>query len=57
MNNKKPPVGIKPTNLWLEERKDELIYAISRYINANKIIPVKWIKEYNKIIKWEEELK
>ena len=41
----KPPLGIKPHKLWLEERFTDIHAAILRYAEAEIPIPVKWAQE------------
>ena len=48
---KKPPLGLKPKWLHDEERKEEVINAIKRYLKSGRKIPNKWIKEYNSFCK------
>lgn len=47
----KPPIGIKPRFVWLDDRKIEIKEAIRRYLNTDLKIPLEWVKEYNQIIK------
>mgnify|MGYP003441492844 FL=1 len=44
----KPPLGIKPTNIWLSERINDLIAAMGRYTEAGYPVPIEWVIEYNK---------
>ena len=44
-----PPLGIKPRNLWLEDRLNNINAAIARFIEADSIIPSEWIEERNKL--------
>nr|BDD48131.1 hypothetical protein 47 [Balneolaceae bacterium] len=46
----KPPIGITPRFLWIEDRLKELNQAIDRYAEADKDIPAKWIRERNELI-------
>lgn len=46
----KPPIGIMPRKLWLEQRLDDMESAIIRYIDHGMIINPKWIFEYNQLI-------
>jgi hypothetical protein len=48
----KPPIGLKPTKLWLEERLAENKAAQTRYVCAGKPIPDEW-KIEQKIIQVE----
>ena len=40
-----PPLGIKPRTIHDEQRRDEIIDACNRYIEAKKAIPYEWIEE------------
>lgn len=44
---KKPPLGIQPKEIWINERKKALEDAIMRYLNEGNAIPIKWIEELN----------
>ena len=46
----KPPLGIKPRKLWLEERASELCGAIGRYINAGNPDVEEWRIELSEIM-------
>ena len=53
----KPPIGIKPRELWwawvLNIRMRELLAAMERYCAASKKIPQEWIdelKEHNRTL-------
>ena len=48
---KKPPLGIMPKDMWDFIRKNELIKAMCRYLNAEKDIPKEWVDEYNELCK------
>ena len=49
----KPPLGLKPENLYREEcdkkRVRQIIAAIKRYTDARKQVPAEWYKELNKL--------
>jgi len=47
---KKPPIGLTPKFIHDEKRLNEVQGAIVRYYNAGLTIPIKWVKEYNKLI-------
>ena len=47
----KPPLGIMPKYIHDEKRIDEILDAISRFGSAGVSIPVKWIEEYNGLLK------
>ena len=47
----KPPIGIKPHEVWVEERVCDLIAAINRYMEVEKEVPIVWLEEYNALIK------
>jgi len=42
---KKPPLGITPPYFWRQERKEELLQAITRYDKAGLKFPKEWVKE------------
>lgn len=44
----RPPIGVMPKKVWLAKRRKELKEAIIRYMDAEKKIPKRWIKELNK---------
>lgn len=50
----KPPLGLKPKWLHDEQRLDEVVAAINRYIEAKKLIPQEWMEEYNLLIKTDK---
>lgn len=41
----KPPLGLRPKYVWLQERRDEIMDAMNRYSHAGKVVPVEWIEE------------
>ena len=46
----KPPLGVTPKKFWLEERLNELVAAINRYIAVGKFNKVEeWVKEAKEI--------
>jgi len=47
----KPPIGLMPKYLHDAKRLMEIRKAIIRYHNAEMKIPIKWIEEYNELIK------
>lgn len=40
--NEKPPIGLRPRIIWLNEREMELMEAMERYEKAGKEIPEMW---------------
>ena len=38
----KPPLGLRPRIIWLNEREIELLEATERYEKAGKEIPILW---------------
>lgn len=50
----KPPLGVMPQKYWWDkvrgDRIIELNNAILRYLEANKEIPIEWIKERNELL-------
>jgi hypothetical protein len=53
----KPPLGLKPTFIWLEERLEEIEEAKIRYKDAGKELPAEWQNEQNFIISLENIVK
>jgi len=45
------PIGLKPKLVKDLERLNEIMGAIARYYDAELEIPIKWIEEYNELIK------
>ena len=43
--NEKPPIGLRPRIIWLNEREIELLEAMERYEKAGKEIPETWNME------------
>ena len=48
---KKPPIGLMPKDIWMENRFNNVCGAITRYYTAGLIIPIRWVVEYNTWIK------
>lgn len=46
----KPPLGLRPKSIAEEDRFIEVHEAIGRYWKASLVIPIAWIKEYNKLV-------
>lgn len=46
----KPPLGLIPKEMVMEERFKDVFGAISRYWNANLPIPIEWVEEYNELV-------
>lgn len=46
----KPPLGIEPHYIWVQQRKLDLIEAMKRYIKAEVEIPRDWLEEYEKLV-------
>lgn len=47
---KRPPFGLTPVWIWLEQRVDDINGAIQRYMDAGMEIDKKWIDERNNLI-------
>jgi len=47
----KPPIGLKPIELHVKQRSEEVYSAIERYMKDGKEIPLAWINEYNELAK------
>lgn len=41
----KPPLGLRPKNIWMLERIAEIREAMARYAKAGKDIPSAWMVE------------
>ena len=41
----KPPLGLMPEKIWREQRIEEIVDAMHRYIEAGKDMPDDWMKE------------
>jgi hypothetical protein len=41
----KPPVGLRPRFVVVEERIHEIQEAVKRYVSANKAVPAEWLSE------------
>lgn len=52
----KPPIGLRPANIWLYERIQEINHAIARYTEAHSELPVNWIEERNDLLKRESDV-
>lgn len=44
--NKRPPLGLRPRNIWLLDRMQEIQEAIVSYTEANRLLPEEWLTEY-----------
>lgn len=53
--NTKPPLGLKPRFLVVEERIKDIIAAIERVNTANEIIPHEWIDELIELNNWKKQ--
>jgi len=47
----KPPLGIPPRFVREYERLNEIIDAVTRYMDGERLIPLEWIAEYNELVK------
>ena len=54
MDLEKPPLGLRPKNIWLLERRDEIYQAMQRYLEACQPIPEDWLEQ---LLEIEKELK
>lgn len=52
---KKPPIGVMPRYLWVEQRQADLSLAIRDYTLQGWIVPTEWIEEFNYIVRAREE--
>lgn len=50
----KPPLGVMPQKYWWDKVRDERVIALNnamvRYFEANKEIPIDWVKERNELL-------
>lgn len=49
--SQRPPLGLMPRKIHQDNRFRDVADAINRYCNTGLKIPVKWVKEYNDLIK------
>ena len=49
MSENKPPLGLKPRNILMQERALDIISAMERYVRADKPIPDEWFDELRDI--------
>lgn len=49
----KPPIGLKPRELYEEERINDILAACSRYSCAKLPIPIEWVDELKVRIQWK----
>jgi len=47
-----PPIGLRPEWIYIENRVVEISVAITEYLGHGKEIPIEWIREYNKLVKF-----
>lgn len=43
------PIGVAPQDIWLKQRKQEILDAIIGYAEAGVIIPAEWAKELKEL--------
>lgn len=43
------PIGVVPQDIWLKQRKQEILDAIKRYAESGIVIPVEWVKELKEL--------
>ena len=48
--NKKPPLGVIPEDIWLEQRAIAVAEAIIRYLKDSTPVPIKWTEELNDLV-------
>ena len=54
-NDIKPPLGVTPTFIWIEQRLDILEKAIDKRLYTACDIPIEWIEERNILIElWDK---
>lgn len=55
MENKLPPIGLRPKFVRYNKVFVEVCEAISRYYEAGEPIPIEWVQEYNELLKMVKE--
>lgn len=45
LKSTRPPLGLIPRNIWIANRKVELVGAIQRYLDAKFVVPTAWLEE------------
>jgi hypothetical protein len=48
--SEKPPLGLTPRFIVEERRMKEILGAIQRYCDAQRLIPSEWVEELSEII-------
>lgn len=46
----RPPLGLRPRNVVMALRFQEVCEAIKRYWDAGYKLPIEWIEEYNELL-------
>ena len=41
----RPPLGVMPKTLWVEDRVNDILEAMERYRRGKYIIPAEWAEE------------
>ena len=54
-NIEEPPLGLMPKYVWMDKRIQAIKEAIQRFMEREKQIPIKWVTEYNDLLKDREE--
>jgi hypothetical protein len=49
--SEKPPLGLMSKKIWDEKRFYEVCFAITKYYQDCREIPIEWIEEYNELIR------
>ena len=52
----KPPLGVTPENIWIEQRISELSRAVTEYMATGMSVNPDWITEYNGLILSETQV-
>jgi len=47
----KPAIGLMPWRIHREKRLDDIQQTILRHFQTNQKVPLKWLKERNKLLK------
>jgi hypothetical protein len=45
----KPPIGLRPRNIAIQQRVQEILEAMLRYNSAHKKLPAEWVIELDEL--------
>lgn len=50
-----PPIGLRRKEFWKHKRVEEIVEAMYRFYEANKVIPSEWADELSELLHDLEE--